>query len=577
MSWIPGISSISNWLTSDNSSPVTTVTQNLQPRVDPVPSNPIASSTQSLQTIDPTGFERAANAIKQINMSPHASKVLEVTVEQEKSRRKEMDLQQEQLRINLLHEKSKLFQQDQDAKKQYQLQEAEQKQRLLQYQDQLERKRSLDLLQEQKKVNSDNLKAQEESVLRQEAYRKNTLEYESKLNLGSELEKIKAKMLAKGDIQRNNHDLTLEEIRLKEEERRSTVLKSISEINGNIAGGVVNILTDFSKLGAFVGSISLLALGIYTAKNATIFTRSFLESIIGKPKLVRDTSRISLLNPIRIFPQMARRLLTRPQFVMDGIFFNPGLANRLQDVALATYYTRTNNGNFRNLYLYGPPGTGKTLYAKSLAWNSGLDYALFTGGDIVPLGINSVTEIHKLFKWANTSRKGVLIFIDEADAFLKNRSTESMSENLRSSLNAFLYLTGDTSKRYMLVLSSNQPYQFDSAILDRLDDIIEVGLPDNEERVKMLKYYFTKFLYSKIRSNKFGWGKISLPIIDYDIKFQDISLRIDGFSGREITKLVNAWQAKAYSSQNRSLTENEMDECIRLMLQQHTQKHNWAR
>lgn len=48
----------------------------------------------------------------------------------------------------------------------------------------------------------------------------------------------------------------------------------------------------------------------------------------------------------------------------------------------------------------------------------GLDYALMTGGDVAPLGPNAVTKIHELFNWAGQSRKGLLLFIDEADAFL---------------------------------------------------------------------------------------------------------------------------------------------------------------
>lgn len=48
----------------------------------------------------------------------------------------------------------------------------------------------------------------------------------------------------------------------------------------------------------------------------------------------------------------------------------------------------------------------------------GLDYAMMTGGDVAPLGPQAVTKIHEIFDWAKKSRKGLLLFIDEADAFL---------------------------------------------------------------------------------------------------------------------------------------------------------------
>ena len=35
-----------------------------------------------------------------------------------------------------------------------------------------------------------------------------------------------------------------------------------------------------------------------------------------------------------------------------------------------------------------------------------MDYAVMTGGDIGPLGKDAVTAIHKVFDWANTSKKG---------------------------------------------------------------------------------------------------------------------------------------------------------------------------
>ena len=84
---------------------------------------------------------------------------------------------------------------------------------------------------------------------------------------------------------------------------------------------------------------------------------------------------------------------------------------------------------------------------QKLAHHSGLDYAILTGGDMAPLGNEGVTAMHKVFDWAQTSRRGLLLFIDEADAFLRKRSSENMSEFLRATLNAFLYRTGEQSDK----------------------------------------------------------------------------------------------------------------------------------
>lgn len=86
-------------------------------------------------------------------------------------------------------------------------------------------------------------------------------------------------------------------------------------------------------------------------------------------------------------------------------------------------------------------------YLQKLAANSGMDYAIMTGGDVAPMGRDGVTAIHKVFDWANSSRKGLLLFVDEADAFLRKRSSETISEDLRATLNAFLYRTGEQSQK----------------------------------------------------------------------------------------------------------------------------------
>ena len=90
------------------------------------------------------------------------------------------------------------------------------------------------------------------------------------------------------------------------------------------------------------------------------------------------------------------------------------------------------------------------VFLQKLATHSGMDYAILTGGDVAPMGSEGVTAIHKVFDWASGSRKGLLLFIDEADAFLRKRSSEYISENLRAMLNAFLYRTGEQSNKLVI-------------------------------------------------------------------------------------------------------------------------------
>lgn len=46
----------------------------------------------------------------------------------------------------------------------------------------------------------------------------------------------------------------------------------------------------------------------------------------------------------------------------------------------------------------------------------------------------------------------------------------------------------------MLVLASNQPEQFDWAINDRLDEMVEFDVPTLEERERLVRQYFDIFV-----------------------------------------------------------------------------------
>ena len=224
--------------------------------------------------------------------------------------------------------------------------------------------------------------------------------------------------------------------------------------------------------------------------------------------------------------------------------------------------------------LYGPPGTGKTMAAKRLARHSGLDYALMTGGDVAPLGADAVTRIHELFDWASTSRRGLLLFIDEADAFLARRggavAEKEGAPGVRAALNALLYRTGELSRDVVLVIATNRPEDLDTAVLDRMDEAMEFALPDEDARARMARLYFDKLivrgedagddapaqgLLGAIglgKGGRRGGGKTGTPIvvdpsID-DAAMREVAKRAEGFSGREIAKMMASVQGAVYGS-----------------------------
>merc|ERR1719272_857271 len=184
---------------------------------------------------------------------------------------------------------------------------------------------------------------------------------------------------------------------------------------------------------------------------------------------------------------------------MDSIVLEEELSQRLTWITNSLVNAKHNGTPYRHLMLYGPPGTGKTLFARTLSRQSGLDYAIMSGGDVGPLGKDAVHELNKLFDWANSSKKGLILFIDEADAFLRmGRGSDagSMSEDARNSLSAFLHHTGTESDKFVVVLATNVQEILDRAVLDRVDESFEFPLPGLEERQRMLTMFMNQYVHA---------------------------------------------------------------------------------
>ncbi|KAF4708051.1 ATPase, AAA [Perkinsus olseni] len=181
-----------------------------------------------------------------------------------------------------------------------------------------------------------------------------------------------------------------------------------------------------------------------------------------------------------------------------------------------------------------------------------------TGGDVGPLGKDAVDEMNRLFAWANTSKKGLILFIDEADAFLRRgrmSSSSNMSEDARNVLSTFLAHTGTENDKFMVVLATNVREVLDRAVLDRVDEQFEFPLPEVEQRRQMLDLFMDEYIRQPTKA-----GKVIEVDPSIDSSYLDeVAKRTDGFSGRQMSKLVLAYQAAVFGSGANKLTKGLAD------------------
>ena len=508
---------------------------------------------------DPTGLERAAKAAREIDASAHARLAFDVIQAREATKRLEHGTRQAAYEMRAREYEMQSVGKEGAEARQTLAAQTDHANRQADYADQLERQRYAANLGAQRDARAAELQRHEKSLERQEDLRRRTLRYEAELREKTELKRAEAEATARARAERETHDLSLARMRAEAAERRETLLRSIGVSFETAGAGLRAFLGDREQMARAVGIASALALGVYGARAAARVAGDHAAARLGRPSLVRETSRASPLDALR--PAGWRRLLAPAEAggALDGVVLEPALEKRLGHVAAATKNTRANAAPFRHVLLHGPPGTGKTLFAKKLARASGLDYAILTGGDVAPLGRDAVTEIHRLFDWAATSRRGLLLFIDEADAFLRSRR-EATSEDLRNAFNAFLYRTGEPSRDVMLVYASNAAEDFDWAVNDRIDEMVRFSLPGRAERARMLRQYLDEY---------FGAGDIA------DAKLDGAVAATEGFSGREINKLVVAWKAAASAGAGGALDDATRAEVLDAHVEQRAVKSGW--
>lgn len=200
-----------------------------------------------------------------------------------------------------------------------------------------------------------------------------------------------------------------------------------------------------------------------------------------------------------------------------------------------------------SFFFYGPPGCGKTYSIKGFIrelMDKGYDCLSVDSGDIhAKFSGEADKRLKALFNEA-VSKDKCVIFIDEIDGICQNREIPNLSDfNMQLTttfLNCFnrLVEAGRERKSIFFIAATNYPSNVDTAMLDRVQ-LIQIPMPGYEMRETIFKK---------------NLEKISL---DDNISFADFAERSEGFSVRDIDRIVQNTLQLVFNSLCEQYSEKE--------------------